>query len=130
MKIKTSDLTIFGIDDVLGQVGGNSHTQIGGGVNYLCLPSDPENGYPQSYENGQVFGAEYEIFYNRKPAGMSPLLGDTEVPCAVCHRKQRSSVLMIPGKSNKNTLSLYLFVLRVLGSRLSLLCQMMSLCTI
>jgi hypothetical protein len=45
-----------------------------------------------------VFGAEYEIRYNRKPAGMSSILIDKEVPCAVCHRKQRSSVLMIPGK--------------------------------
>ena len=97
-QIKTSDLTIFGTDDVLGQVGGNSHTQKGGGVNYLCLPSDPENGYPLSYDNDQVFGAEYQIFSSNKPAGMSPLLGDTEVPCAVCHRKQKSSVLMIPGK--------------------------------
>ena len=38
------------------------------------------------------------MYSSNKPAGMSPLLGDTEVPCAVCHRKQRSSVLMIPGK--------------------------------
>ena len=35
---------------------------------------------------------------NRKPAGMSSTLNNKEVPCAVCHRKQGSSVLMIPGK--------------------------------
>ena len=101
IQIKTSELTIFRTDDVLGQVGGNSYDQKGGGVNYLCLPSDPENGengHHQLYVNGQVFGAEYEIPSLRKPAGMSSLLEDTEVPCAVCHRKQRSSVLMIPGK--------------------------------
>jgi len=98
IQIKTADLTIFGIDDVLGQAGGNQYTQKGGGVNYLCLPSDPENGYPQSFDNGQVFGAEYEIYSSNKPAGMSSILNNKEVPCAVCHRKQKSSVLMIPGK--------------------------------
>ena len=101
IQIKTSELTIFRTDDVLGQVGGSFYDQKGGGVNYLCLPSDPENGengYHQSYVNGQLFGAEYEIPSLHKPAVMSPLLEDTEVPCAVCHRKQRSSVLMIPGK--------------------------------
>jgi hypothetical protein len=50
IQIKTSDLTIFDTDDVLGQVGGNHDSQKGGGVNYLCLPSDPENGDPQSFD--------------------------------------------------------------------------------
>jgi len=110
IQIKTADLTIFGIDDVLGQVGGNSHTQNGGGVNYLCLPSDPENGYPQSFDNGQVFGAEYEIYSSNKPAGMSSILYNKEVPCAVCHRKQKSSVLMIPGKFLIKTHLVYIYL--------------------
>ena len=109
IQIKTSDLTIFDTDDVLGQVGGNHDSQKGGGVNYLCLPSDPENGDPQSFDNGHVYGAEYEIYHD-KPAGMSPLLGNKDVPCAVCHRKQKSSVLMIPGKFLKRTHLVYMYL--------------------
>ncbi|CAG2254072.1 unnamed protein product [Mytilus edulis] len=80
------------------QAGGNRYNHNGGGANYLCLPNDPENGEPQSYENPQIYGAEYEIFADRNPRGMSSNLGNREVPCAVCHRKRRSSVITIPGR--------------------------------
>ncbi|XP_071119924.1 short-chain collagen C4-like [Mytilus edulis] len=80
-----------------GQAGGNHYNHNGGGANYLCLPNDPENGEPQSYGNPQLYGAEYEIF-DRNPRGMSSILGNREVPCAVCHRKRRSSVITIPGR--------------------------------
>jgi hypothetical protein len=29
---------------ILGQAGGNEHSNKGGGTNYLCLPNDPDNG--------------------------------------------------------------------------------------
>ncbi|CAG2223278.1 unnamed protein product [Mytilus edulis] len=45
-----------------GQAGGNLYNHNGGGVNYLCLPNDPENGEHQSYSNAQLYGAEYEIY--------------------------------------------------------------------
>ncbi|XP_063399652.1 uncharacterized protein LOC134684295 [Mytilus trossulus] len=80
-----------------GQAGGNRYNHGGGGVNYLCLPNDPENGEHQTYANSQLFGAEYEIF-GRNPRGMSSMLGNREVPCAVCRRKRRSSVITLPGK--------------------------------
>ncbi|XP_071119926.1 uncharacterized protein [Mytilus edulis] len=80
-----------------GQAGGNYYNHKGGGANYLCLPNDPEIGEPQSYENSQLYGAEYQVFSNRKPHGMSGILGDREVPCGVCRRKRRSSVITIPG---------------------------------
>lgn len=83
---------------IVGQAGGNKYNHHGGGVNYLCLPNDPENGEHQSYVNPQIYGAEYEIYADRNPRGMSGILGDREVPCAVCRRKRRSSVITIPGK--------------------------------
>ncbi|XP_071119927.1 uncharacterized protein [Mytilus edulis] len=48
-----------------GQAGGNYYNHKGGGANYLCLPNDPEIGEPQSYENSQLYGAEYQ---EEKPA--------------------------------------------------------------
>ncbi|CAG2232275.1 unnamed protein product [Mytilus edulis] len=81
-----------------GQAGGNYYNNEGGGVNNLCLPNDPENGEHQNYDNSQVYGAEYNIDGNRKPHGMSGNLRYKAVPCAVCHRKQRSSILIVPGR--------------------------------
>lgn len=82
---------------VLGQAGGNHPLHKGGGSNYLCLPNDPENGQFQPHDNHVLFGVEYQTFYNSKPHGWSNSLGNKELPCAVCHRKKKSSVLMIPG---------------------------------
>ncbi|CAG2191391.1 unnamed protein product [Mytilus edulis] len=44
-----------------GQVGGNAHSHKGGGLNYLCLPNDPENGQHQSYDNDQVYGGNMNL---------------------------------------------------------------------
>lgn len=82
---------------LLGQAGGNYQTHKGGGVNYLCLPNDPENGQHQSYDNAQVYGGEYEVSSTSKPSGWSGSMSSKEVPCSVCYRKHRSAVLMIPG---------------------------------
>ncbi|CAG2203993.1 unnamed protein product [Mytilus edulis] len=81
-----------------GQVGGTDYTSKGGGVNYLCLPGDPENGLHQSYGNAQVYGSEYELGSSYKPSGWSESMNNKEVPCAVCYKKHRSTVLMIPGR--------------------------------
>jgi hypothetical protein len=80
-----------------GQAGGNSHSNKGGGSNYLCLPNDPDNGKPYSYANDVLYGAEYEVDGHSKPSGLDNL-HDKDVPCAVCRRRGKSSVLMIPGK--------------------------------
>ncbi|CAG2242055.1 unnamed protein product [Mytilus edulis] len=81
-----------------GQVGGNAHSNKGGGVNYLCLPNDPENGQHQSYSNDQVYGGEYELGSASKPSGWSESMQNKEVPCAVCYKQRRSAVLIIPGR--------------------------------
>jgi hypothetical protein len=83
---------------IVGQAGGNQYTNKGGGSNYLCLPNDPDNGKPYSYGNDVLFGAEYEVDGSSKPSGFGDNLHNKEVTCAVCRRRGKSSVLMIPGK--------------------------------
>ncbi|XP_052064598.1 short-chain collagen C4-like [Mytilus californianus] len=83
-----------------GQVGGTQYGYRGGGVNYLCLPNDPENGQHQSYGNNQVYGSEYQLSSSMKPSGWSESMADKEVPCSVCYQKHRSTVLMIPGRKS------------------------------
>lgn len=80
-----------------GQVGGNDYANKGGGVNNLCLPNDPENGKPLTgADNSQLFGTEYETTSKLKPPGMRDMY-QMEVPCAVCHQRKKSVLLMIPG---------------------------------
>ena len=82
---------------IVGQAGGNSYNSRGGGSNYLCLPNDPDNGAPYSFANDALYGAEYEVAGSQKPSGLNNL-HNKDVPCAVCRRRGKSSVLMIPGK--------------------------------
>ena len=82
---------------IVGQAGGNYYSNKGGGSNYLCLPNDPDNGKPYSTDNDVQYGAEYEVVRSRKPSGFGNL-HNQDVPCAVCKRRGKSSVLMIPGK--------------------------------
>ena len=78
-----------------GQAGGNRYTNKGGGGNYLCLPNDPDNGKSFSYANDVLYGVEYDT--SAYPTGF-PNLHQKEISCAVCRRRGKSSVLMIPGK--------------------------------
>ncbi|XP_052091334.1 uncharacterized protein LOC127728132 [Mytilus californianus] len=81
-----------------GQAGGNHYMAKGGGVNYLCLPNDPENGEFNSYGNDQIYGSEYEISYAFTPTGWPKSIHNKEVPCSVCFRKHKSAMIMIPGR--------------------------------
>jgi len=83
---------------IVGQAGGNKYNNKGGGSNYLCLPNDPDNGKPYSYANDVLYGAEYEVTGSQKPSGFDNL-HSKDIPCAVCRRRGKSSVLMIPGKT-------------------------------
>ena len=78
---------------VIEGVMGKSHYQHGGGVNYLCLPLDPE--FPDNAQGGEqtgarVFGVEYHFGF--------PGMTHQDAPCAVCEVQGRSAVLMIPAK--------------------------------
>ncbi|XP_071121374.1 short-chain collagen C4-like [Mytilus edulis] len=89
-----------GVDMVYtGQVGGNDRGNKAGGVNYLCLPNDPENGESQKDDNAQLFGTEYEIGSSYKPSGMKGDMYNKEVPCAMCFQKRKSVHMMIPGRN-------------------------------
>jgi len=79
---------------IVGQAGGNHYSNKGGGSNYLCLPNDPDNGKPYSYANDVLYGVEYDAPVY--PTGF-PNLHQKEASCAVCRRKGKSSVIMIPG---------------------------------
>ena len=76
---------------------GKSRAYLGGGVNYLCLPLDPEppnstQETNRNYYHTSIYGVEYETgkyFAHVK---------DHNPPCAVCEVQGRSAVLMIPAK--------------------------------
>ena len=50
-----------------------------------------------AYANDVLYGAEYEVGGSREPSGLGNL-HDKDIPCAVCRRRGKSSVFMIPGK--------------------------------
>ncbi|XP_063442191.1 short-chain collagen C4-like [Mytilus trossulus] len=83
-----------------GQTGGNYYTNNGGGSNWLCLPNDPENGNVSSNSNDGLYGAEYQINSSNNPSGFPTNLYNKEVPCSVCRRKGKFSVLVIAGKKS------------------------------
>ena len=83
---------------LVGQAGGNEYSNKGGGSNYLCLPNNPDNGKPSSYGNNALYGAEYEVSGSSKPSGFGDNLQENDVTCALCRRRGKSSVFMIPGK--------------------------------
>ena len=79
-----------------GIVSGTHYTQKGGGVNYLCLPKDPEYLSSSGISHPTyLYGSEYES-YNKV---FSNKVHDYNVPCAVCY-SPRSAKLMIPGKTS------------------------------
>ncbi|CAG2222601.1 unnamed protein product [Mytilus edulis] len=66
-----------------GQVGGNDNRNKAGGVNYLCLPNDPENGESQKDDNVQLFGTEYLIGSSFKLSGMKADMIKKKKICAL-----------------------------------------------
>ena len=73
---------------------GKSYYNQGGGVNYLCLPLNPQ--FPDNARAGQnsytsIYGVEYQSGFS----GMS----DQDATCAVCEVQGRSAVLMIPARN-------------------------------
>ena len=78
-------------------MGKNLHS-LGGGVNYLCLPLDPE--FPDNAQAGHqtgslIYGVEYQSHTSTR---FFADVDDRDAPCAVCEVQGRSQVLMIPAK--------------------------------
>ncbi len=79
-----------------GITAGSEYNQYGGGVNYLCLPEEPEySAYqPGDQSHNYLHGAEYETFN----AGPLSSLFNHNPPCAVCYVPMRVTVLMLPAR--------------------------------
>ena len=80
-----------------GRVGGSHYTHSGSGSNPQCLPLDPN--FLKSISGDQralMYGAEYQTLTDSN----SHVHGhhDTDVPCVVCHVKDRTAVYMVPAK--------------------------------
>ncbi len=78
-----------------GMLAGSLYSQVGGGSNHLCLPSNPEfldvNDGVQ-LNRGYIYGAEYQTTGTAFDS-----LTNENLPCAVCST-EREQKLMIPGK--------------------------------
>ena len=81
-----------------GKAGGTEHGSSGGGVEKLCLPDDPDYLPGTTGFSGVAFihGGEYE-FYSQ--GGPNTNVNNYNVPCAVCYVSTRTTVVMIPAKT-------------------------------
>ena len=81
-----------------GRAGGSKFNVQGGGVDRLCLPSDPDyitnprSTTPLLYS--VLHGAEYDT-HN----GPQHSFRDHNVPCAVCYSSTRAVMIMVPAKT-------------------------------
>ena len=81
-----------------GRAGGSMFNVKGGGVDRLCLPSDPDyitnprSTTPSWYS--VLHGAEYDTLN-----GPHYSLHDHNVPCAVCYASTRAVMIMVPAKT-------------------------------
>ena len=88
---------------VKGYAAGPHHNKGGSGSNFLCLPNDPQwNNYideTQSWSGG-ISGVEYENPYilSKSNNGGNPL-SNNPAPCAFCYVGGRSTVAMIPART-------------------------------
>ena len=86
-----------------GYAAGGLHIIGGGGSNFLCLPEDPQwKTYRDGAQgSGSIAGVEYQTHYNlfsEVNNGGNPIL-DNPAPCAVCYVSGRSTILMIPART-------------------------------
>lgn len=88
----------------LGYTAGPHWNQVGSGSNFLCLHEDPQwKTYVDGGHTGSIYGAEYSgtsrnIIFSKSNNGGNPLL-DKPGPCAVCYVGGRSTILMIPART-------------------------------
>ena len=91
-----------------GYAAGSSYTtpEIGSGSNYLCLPDDPQwRTYIDGDQiGGSIAGVEYELFDHNnnvfsKTNNDGNQLANNPAPCALCYVRGRSTVAMIPART-------------------------------
>jgi len=94
---------------VIGYAAGPNYRRSGSGSNFLCLPEEPQwKNYIDGHQidTGSIYGVEYELFNNgpyhnnvfSEDNGGGPL-ADKPAPCAVCYVQGRSTILMIPART-------------------------------
>jgi len=89
---------------VIGYAAGSRYEN-GSGSNFLCLHEVPQwRSYISGHQTytGSIYGVEYELYtgnniFSEDNAG-GPLF-DKPAPCAVCYVAGRSSVLMVPART-------------------------------
>jgi len=95
-----------------GYAAGPHHRQSGSGSNFLCLPEDPQwktylAGSQGDNVAGDIAGIEYQLWnsgsfhnnvFSESNNGGDPLLNNP-APCAVCYVGGRSTVLMVPART-------------------------------
>jgi len=95
-----------------GYAAGPRHDQCGSGSNYLCLPEDPQwKNYLAEIQGhdaaGYIAGVEYELHnsgiyrnnvFSQRNNGGNQLI-DNPAPCAVCYVGGRSTVFMVPART-------------------------------
>ena len=80
-----------------GQMAGHDYRSAGGGVNFQCLPSDPQYlpQVPANVPYSSLRRVSYDIHFASKMfSGVD--LNQHQVPCAVCETNQRVTTLSIP----------------------------------
>ena len=102
-------LSNYKYDDTLlmfeGYAAGPHYRQGGSGSNHLCLHEYPQWGsYWDGYQHrsGAIYGVEYEfpqmnVFSKSNNGGNS--LRNNPAPCAVCYVGGRSTILMVPART-------------------------------
>jgi len=97
----------FKCENVLGKgyAAGPSFDGTGSGSNFLCLHEDPQwKTYIRGEQGGgTIFGVEYEFFddinvFSTSNNGGNSLLNNP-APCAVCYVGGRSTILMVPART-------------------------------
>ena len=76
-----------------GRAAGSHYRFSGGGVNYLCLPDQPEDYIEETglgFE-GYLYGTSYQTYANQP-------YNHNSVPCVACFTRYKMASLMIPAK--------------------------------
>jgi len=110
--INTPHLLLLRIIVVKGYTAGPHYNVGGSGSNFLCLHETPQwktyfDGH--QYVTGSIYGAEYEAWnagqvhpqnnvFSEENNGGNPIVNNP-IPCAFCYVQGRSSVAMIPART-------------------------------
>ena len=95
---------------VKGYAAGAHYNHGGSGSNFLCLPEDPQwgihiAGLHSLKHEGRVYGVEYELWRNAGTSTNNVFdWGSNELtsrgaPCALCYVENRSTVVMMPART-------------------------------